>query len=53
VSEAQAGGCAPSDVGGRSNHIAAHEDAGVMVLRITQLGERPAEIVEKLKAWSE
>jgi F420-dependent oxidoreductase-like protein len=35
------------------DRIAAHKEAGVTVLQITPFGERPAEIVEKLKAWSE
>ncbi|HEX2383013.1 MAG TPA: LLM class F420-dependent oxidoreductase [Acidimicrobiales bacterium] len=35
------------------DRIAAHKEAGVTVLQITPFGERPAEIVEKLKVWSE
>ncbi len=35
------------------DRIAAHNDAGVTVLQVTPFGERPAEIIEKLKAWSE
>jgi F420-dependent oxidoreductase-like protein len=33
--------------------LAAFKEAGVTVLSVTPFGERPTEIVEKLKAWSE
>jgi hypothetical protein len=33
--------------------IAAYKEAGVTVLSVTPFAERPAEVVEKLKAWSE
>ena len=33
--------------------LAASKEAGVTVLNVTPIGPDPAEIVEKLKAWSE
>ena len=33
--------------------LAAFEDAGVDVLNVTPIGERPTEVVEAPKAWSE
>ncbi|HEY2814796.1 MAG TPA: LLM class F420-dependent oxidoreductase [Acidimicrobiales bacterium] len=41
------------DEGFVKDRIAAHKEAGVTVLQVTPFGERPAEIIEKLKAWSE
>jgi F420-dependent oxidoreductase-like protein len=35
------------------DRIAAHKEAGVTVLQVTPFGERPPEIIEKLKSWSE
>jgi F420-dependent oxidoreductase-like protein len=35
------------------DRIAAHKEAGVTVLQVTPFGERPAEVVEKLRSWSE